>query len=110
MWTSNSVWVGQIIKVPVIDQKGSLTESSSERKLSNESSEKTDSNQTSVSKKDKRRLSTGSTMGPSPTEFWTKMDSSIEESKKVTSQLKNKTEKPFSLTGSAKDDKFYHIL
>ena len=45
MWTSNSVWVGQIIKVPVIDQKGSLTESISERKLSNESSEKTDNNQ-----------------------------------------------------------------
>jgi len=111
LWTSNSVWVGQIIKVPVIDKIGIYSENSSERKnSSNESSgEKTDdiTNQKSAKNaKSKRRLSASATnlkMGPSPTEFWTKMDSSIEESKKVQGQLKKNSPPHSNLQESDKD-------
>ena len=98
LWTSNSVWVGQIIKVPVIDRKSGIEENPENNqkqkgsKLSDQQGEKlTENSHKQVSKKDKRKLSASSNttkMGPSPTEFWTKVDSSIEESKKVTSQLK----------------------
>ena len=97
LWTSNSVWVGQIIKVPVIDRKSGIENPENNQKqkgskLSDQQGEKlTENSHKQVSKKDKRKLSPGSKstkMGPSPTEFWTKVDSSIEESKKVTSQLK----------------------
>ena len=111
LWTSNSVWVGQIIKVPVNDKIGIYSENSSERKnSSNESSgEKTDdiTNQKSTKNaKSKRRLSASATnlkMGPSPTEFWTKMDSSIEESKKVQGQLKKNSPPHSNLQESDKD-------
>jgi len=98
LWTSNSVWVGQIIKVPVIDRKIGIENSENQNqkqkssKLSDQQGENlTENSQKPVSKKDKRKLSPSSKttkLGPSPTEFWTKVDSSIEESKKVTSQLK----------------------
>ena len=106
------MWVGQIIKVPVIDKIGIYSENSSERKnSSNESSgEKTDdtiTNQKSTKNaKSKRRLSASATnlkMGPSPTEFWTKMDSSIEESKKVQGQLKKNSPPHSNLQESDKD-------
>ena len=88
------MWVGQIIKVPVVDRKSGNENSETSQKqktskLSDQQVEKlAESSLKSVPKKDKRKISPGTKIGPSPTEFWTKMDSSIEESKKVTSQLK----------------------
>ena len=79
LWTSNSVWVGQVIKVPVSDDSNS------------ETSDNFAGRKASIDMKTKRKMSAhGSNIkiGPSPTEFWTKVDSSIEESKKVTDQLK----------------------
>ena len=102
------MWVGQIIKVPVIDKIGIYSENSSERKnSSNESSgEKTDDQKSAKNAKTKRRLSASASnlkMGPSPTEFWTKMDSSIEKSKKVQGQLKKNSPPHSNLQESDKD-------
>ena len=67
LWTSNSVWVGQIIKVPVIDRKSGIEENPENNqkqkgsKLSDQQGEKlTENSHKPVSKKDKRKLSPGS--------------------------------------------------
>ena len=72
LWTSNSVWVGQTIKVPVI--KGQI-DSKTENFLK-------------PTKKKSLAANSSTQIGPSPTEFWTKVDHSIEESKKVTNAYK----------------------
>lgn len=80
LWTSNSVWVGQVIKVPVFDQhaRGSTED------------------QLNTHHEKHRRRSSGAAaavkVGPSASEFWTKVDSSIEESRRVTKELKKHSE------------------
>ena len=75
LWTTNSVWVGQIIKVPVIHpDKGDSQHSAKEsRRKSAESS--------------KNQPPHVNKIGPTTKEFWSKVDHSIEASKKVTHQF-----------------------
>ena len=113
LWTSNSVWVGQIIKVPVSEGKSGRgsnidqTEKSTSHKNDPQKCSGSASATGSSAKKDhSRRLSAGNMkIGPSPTEFWTKVDHSIEESRKVTSQLK-KNSPPAS---TVQDDSNVHM-
>ena len=102
LWTSNSVWVGQIIKVPVSEGKSGGNIENEKSKSDKNDPQKCSASAT-AQKKDHRRLSAGNMkIGPSPTEFWTKVDHSIEESRKVTSQLK-KNNPP----APAQDDRNY---
>jgi len=88
LWTSNSVWVGQTLKIPIFDFKNQQQHQPLEQQ------------QSSINKKRKNSepaaaVSSSSTSGvgsSSVTDFWTKVDDSIEASKKVTNQFKKQSE------------------
>jgi hypothetical protein len=90
LWTSNSVWVGQAIKIPIIDYN-TITEENIDVNVSPLSGE----DQKVSSTKRKPSSTTGVKIGPSASEFWTKVDSSIEESRKAnTNQMKKNCHTP----------------
>ncbi len=86
LWTSNSVWVGQVIKIPIILSETSLMSSDTipEEHQAKQLNKVHGKGKTKgSSKKDQQDQ-----IGPTPSEFWTKMDSSIEETKKASKQYK----------------------
>ena len=84
LWTSNSVWVGQVIKVPVFDHQHARTAAEDQHSNTLEQNDE----------KHRRRSSGALKVGPSASEFWNKVDSSIEESRRVTKELKKHSEQP----------------
>lgn len=81
LWTTNSVWVGQTLKIPILDSHNNHQQQVENAKEFTEQ-------QTQNSKLRKQNRKTSSVAVPSPEEFWTKLDDSIEASKKVTKEYK----------------------
>ena len=78
LWTTNSVWVGQTLKIPILDHQ------QKDFKMVEETAAST----TVIKRRSLEPASNSETIGPSASEVWTKVDDSIEASKKVTNQLK----------------------
>ena len=81
LWTTSSVYVGQTLKIPIIDGTAKDLKTETEHQMS-------------VPKRKSSEASAVVQIGPSASEFWTKVDDSIEASKKVTNEFKKKQLSP----------------
>ena len=79
LWTTNSVWVGQTLKIPILSSHNLNQQAENAKKFTEQ--------QTQNLRIQKQNRKTSSA-AQSPEEFWTKVDDSIEASKKVTKEYK----------------------